>query len=559
MNMKIPGMIYALMIFLLSSSVLAETNDSIIHDAEFYISQAQNTDTWAADDMAVDAKLAKILAANGGKRPNIVYILLDDIGYGEIGTPGLTPSRGYSTPHIDALSRQGMTFYRMYTEPSCTPTRVSMMTGRYPIRTGTTEAKATLAGDGLSAEEITIAEILSDAGYFTSHVGKWHLGDIEEAYASNQGFMHAEFPIHQQGQLAIMSPDAVNADVIRGSDPNSQLQTYTLDNTFVTNPSHMVTGVEVRDGKLYEVDLQPGEVWTQQHYREMNERYQRNALAQLRILAAQDKPFFLNYWPLFPLNFIPADIKEPQTLNGGSIAETIVEVDQWIGEIVKEIDNLGIADNTIVLVMGDNGPFMQYASIGGVSDRVYRGGKADTLEGGVRVNAYLRWPAAIEPGVTVGDIVHVSDLFTTFARLAGAMDKVPRDRIIDGLDQTSLLLNGDTHGRRDFVHIYDGPSLKAVVKNKYKMHIPPPGTNPIAANLFDLTRDPREERPLDSIKYGPWAGGQFANMIKRHMALKMKYPDRQPTMGMPYGGIENLRPETQQLLKVFVMGMPKKD
>lgn len=546
-------------ILTLNYQAMAQSEGKIQHDAEYYILEAQNADKWAAEEKSVDVKLAEILSKTGGKRPNIVYILLDDIGYGEIGTPDLTPSRGYSTPNIDAVAKQGMTFYRMYTEPSCTPTRVAMMTGRYPSRTGTTEAKATMAGDGLSGEEITIAEILQEAGYYTSHVGKWHMGDIEQAYANNQGFMHAEFPIHQQGQLAIMSLEAVKADVIRGSDPNSQLQTYTLDNTFVTNPSHMVTGVEVRDGKLYEVDLKPGEAWTQKHYREMNERYQRNAIEQLRKLAAQDKPFFLNYWPLFPLNFIPADIEQTQTLNGGSIAETIVEVDQWIGEIVEEIDKLGIAENTIVIVMGDNGPFMQYASIGGVSDRVYRGGKADTLEGGVRVNAYLRWPAAIEAGVAVGDMIHVSDLFTTFARLAGAKDKVPRDRIIDGLDQTSLLLLGDTHGRRDYVHIYDGPNLKAVVKNKYKMHMPPPGTNPIAANIFDLTRDPREERPLDSIKYGPWAGGQFANMIKRHMAMKMKYPDRPPVMEMPYGGIENLRPETKELLRIFAMSMPKKE
>ena len=530
----------------------------IVHDAEYSILEAQNAQQWAEDDRAVDARLAEIREANGGKRPNIVYILLDDIGYGEIGTPDLTPSRGYSTPHIDALSKQGLTFYRMYSEPSCTPTRVAMMTGRYPVRTGTTEAKATLAGDGLNADEVTIAEVLRNAGYYTSHVGKWHMGDIEQAYANNQGFMHAVFPIHQQGQLAIMSPEAVEADVIRGSDPTTQLQTYTLDDTFVTNPSHMVTGVEVRDGKLYEVDLKAGETWTQQHYREMNERYQRNAIDQLRKLAAQDDPFFLNYWPLFPLNFVPSDIEKTQTLNGGVIAETIVEVDQWIGEIVAEIDRLGIADNTIVIVMGDNGPFMQYAGIGGVSDRVYRGGKADVLEGGVRVNAYLRWPAAVEAGMTVGDIVHVSDLFTTFARIAGATNGIPTDRIIDGVDQTGLLLLGDAHGRRDYVHIYDGPNLKAVVKNKYKMHMPPPGSNPIAAPLFDLTRDPREDRPLDSIKYGPWAGGQFANMVKRHMAMKMKYPDRPPTMGMPYGGIENLRPETLELLRIFAMGMPKK-
>ena len=549
------SLITLLSLGLMSQAAFAK---DLIHDAEYYVVEAQNGEKWAADDKATAKRLADLRKANGGKPPNIVYILLDDIGYGEIGTPGLTPSRGYSTPNIDALAKQGMTLQRMYTEPACTPTRVAMMTGRYPIRTGLVEAKATIAGDGLAGEEVTLAEVLSEAGYYTSHVGKWHMGDIEQAYASNQGFMHAEFPIHQQGQLAIMSPEAVEADVIRGSDPTTQLQTYTLDKTFVTNPSHMVTGVEVRDGKLYEVDLEAGEVWTQKHYREMNERYQRNVVDQLQKLAAQDKPFFLNYWPLFPLTFIPADIAVAETLNGGTVAQSIVEVDRWIGEIVAEVDRLGIAENTIIMVMGDNGPFMQYAGITGVSDRVYRGGKTDSLEGGVRVNAYIRWPAAIEAGSTVGDIIHVSDLFTTFAQIAGAMDEVPTDRVIDGLDQSSMLLLGDTHGRRDFVHIYEGHLLKAVVKNKYKIHVPPPGSNPIAAPIFDLTRDPREERPQDGIKYGPWAGGQFANMIRRHMAYKKLYPDRPLPQAMPYTGIENLRPETEEMIRVFALGQPGK-
>ena len=530
----------------------------LVHDAEYYILEAQNGEKWAADDKLIAAKLDALRSANGGQPPNIVYILLDDLGFGEIGTPELTPSRGYSTPNIDAFARQGLTFGRMYTEPSCTPTRVAMMTGRLPIRTGTTEAKATMAGDGLAGEEVTLAEVLQAAGYYTSHVGKWHMGDIKQAYASEQGFMHAEFPIHQQGQLAIMHGDAAAADVIRGSDPSTQLQTYTLDNTFVANPSHMVTGVEVRDGKLYEVDLKAGEEWTQEKYRAMNERYQRNTLEQLRQLASKDQPFFLNYWPLFPLTYVPSDIGEPKTLNGGTVAESIVEVDAWIGEIVAEVDRLGIADNTIIIVMGDNGPFMQYAGIGGVSDRVYRGGKTDFLEGGVRVNAYLRWPAAIEAGSYVQDIFHVSDLFTTLARVAGATDQIPTDRVIDGVDQTGLLLLGETHGRRDYIFIYDGPSLKAVVKNKYKMHMAPPGTNPIAAPLFDLYRDPREERPEDAIKYGPWAGGQFAGMVKRHMAYKQKYADRPPTYGVPYEGIEDLRPETQEILRVFALGRPQK-
>ena len=546
-----------ILVTLITTTAIA-ASDKIIHDAEYAIIEAQNGKAWAADDKTIDEKLAEIRNKNGGKPPNIVYILLDDVGFGEIGMDNLSVIRGYKTPNMSALAKEGMSLNRMYTEPSCTPTRVAMMTGRYPTRTGLTEAKATMAGDGLAAEEVTIAEVLRDAGYNTSHVGKWHMGDIEQAYASNQGFMHAEFPIHQQGQLAIMGRDMEDADIIRGVDSGRQLQTFTLDKLFTPDPAHMVTGVELRDGKLYEVDMEAGEVWTQNKYREMNERYQRNALEQLRTLAKQDKPFFLNYWPLFPLSFVQEHNSKYNTLNGGTMADILVEVDEWIGQIVKEVDKLGIAENTIIVVMGDNGPFMQYAGPTGQSDRIYRGGKTDHLEGGVRVNAWVQWKGVIEAGSSAEDIVHVSDLFTTFARLANATDGIPRDRVIDGVDQSGVLLLGETHGRRDYVHIYEGPTLKSVVKNKYKMHLPPPGSNPIAAHIFDLYRDPREERPMDSIKYGPWAGGQFAAMIKRHMAFKQKYPDRLATYGIPYTGIENLRPESKKAVEIFMLGLPKK-
>ncbi len=530
----------------------------IVHDAEFAILEAQNGERWAKDDKTIDQKLAKIRENNGGKRPNIIYILLDDLGFGEIGSEELSVVRGYDTPNIASFAKQGVSLQRMYAEPSCTPTRVAMMTGRYPTRTGTVEAKATIAGDGLHGDEVTIAEVLRDAGYYTSHVGKWHMGDIEQAYASNQGFMHAEFPIHQQGQLALMSKDAEAADVSRGVDPAGAAQTFTLDAQFRPNPSHMVTGVELRDGKLYEVDLKPGEEWSQAKYQEMNQRYQTNALKQLRKLAKQDKPFFLNYWPLLPITYTRTDIKEFRTLNGGTTAESIVKVDEWIGDILNEVDKLGIAENTIIVVMGDNGPFMQYRGVSGGDDRVYRGGKAEHLEGGVRVNAYIRWPAAIEPGSYVEDMIHVSDLYTTVARIAEATDNIPRDRIIDGLDQTGMLLLGETHGRRDYVHIYEGNNLKSVVKNKYKIHLPGPGDNPIGAPIFDLYRDSRERRPLEGIKYGVWAGGQFAAMVKRHQAYKKKYPNRAPVYDTPYKGIENLRPETKKMVEIFTLGLPQK-
>ena len=128
----------------------------------------------------------------------------------------------------------------------------------------------------------------------------------------------------------------------------------------------------------------------------------------------------------------------------------------------------------------------------------------------------------------------------------------------DGVDQTGVLLLGETHGRRGFIYIYEGTALKSVVKNKFKMHIAPPGQNPvIAAQFFDLYRDPREERPDQSIKVGTWAGGPFSTMIKRHLGLKKQYPDREVTTGTPYEGIENLRPESQALVDSFLAGKGK--
>jgi arylsulfatase len=447
----------------------------------------------------------------------------------------------------------------MYSEPSCTPTRVASMTGRLPVRTGVVEAKATLAGDGLPAEEVTIAEVLRDAGYATSHVGKWHMGDIAQAYADNQGFQFAEFPIHQQGQLALMHTQAEESDVTRGMGTDGpRPETFILDRSFFFNASHMVFGVEQRDGKLYEVDMEPGEQWSEAKYRQMNEQYQQTAMEQLGQLAKQEKPFFLNYWPLYPLSFTRSETEEFKTINGGTWAERIVEVDAWIGQIVDEVDRLGIAENTVIVVMGDNGTMTQYMGLTGASDRVYRGGKGEHLEGGVRVNAFVRWPGVIEPGTYAEDIIHVSDLFTSFARLADATDGIPTDRIIDGVDQTGVLLLGESHGRRDYVFIYEGTALKSVVKNKFKMHLPPPGQNPIFAEFFDLTRDPREERPNQSIKVSAWSGGQFAGVIKRHLATRKQYPDREPVHGVPYETIQNLRPETQALVESFMASQPAK-
>jgi len=525
----------------------------IIHDAEYYIAEAQNGETWTAQDKLLDEKLAAFREKNGGKPPNIFYILIDDIGFGDLGSATLNSIRGYKTPSINEVAREGMRMARMYTEPSCTPTRVAFMTGRQPYRNGMGNTSVDISGFGLAGKEITLAEILSEVGYNTVHIGKWHMGDIKEAWPNFQGFDYAAFPIHQQGQLTIFHDDAADEEVSIGIGDNNYDDRFTMDRWLRTDTSSMAMGVEGnRDQNVREVGMQPGERWNEAKYHEMNVRYQNQAMEQLRKLAAEDKPFFLNYWPLYPLTGPRTTTDEYTTPNGGNYVEKMKLVDTWIGDLMTEMDNLGIADNTLVVIMGDNGHFTKYSPQSGYTAMIFRGGKGSTTEGGVRVDAFVRWPGMIEADAVVGDIVHVTDLFTTMARLGGATKEIPTDRIIDGIDQTALMLEGETHGRRDYVFLYNINKLEAAVKEQYKLAIPGGNIqNAILADFYDLFRDTRERYPV-STEIGAWGGAKFVRMVQRHMARKAKYPDEGPATGMPYEGIDNLRPESKAAVQEFL-------
>jgi arylsulfatase len=202
--------------------------------------------------------------------------------------------------------------------------------------------------------------------------------------------------------------------------------------------------------------------------------------------------------------------------------------------------------------MGDNGHFTKYSPQSGYTPMIYRGGKGSTTEGGVRVDAFVRWPGMIEADSVAGDIVHVTDLFATFARLGGATDEIPTDRIIDGIDQTSLMLEGETHGRRDYVFLYNINKLEAVVKEQYKLAIPGGNIqNAILADFYDLFRDPQERYPV-STEIGAWGGAEFVRVIQRHKMRMQKYPSEPAARGIPYEGISNLRPETRAAVEAFL-------
>lgn len=538
-------------LFCLAASAAAAQDAPIIHDAEYYILEAQNAEQWAEDNAEVDQLLEAFREANEGKPPNILNILIDDIGFGDLGIPELNAVRGYSTPHINDFSDEAMRMVRMYTEPSCTPTRVAMMTGRLPVRMGMGDTTVDIAGFGLPEDEVTLAEILSEAGYATAHVGKWHMGDIPESWPHNQGFDWAGFPVHQQGQLTIYNDDAIKEQVSVGiSDFDDR---FVLDDFFRPDPAAMVTGLEAeRGGIAREVEMEAGERWTAVKYDDMNQRYQTQTLEKLREFAGGEEPFFLQYWPLIPLDNTRAGRRGPQSPNGGLYVDKMQQLDSWLGDIFNEMDALGLTENTIVVVMGDNGHFTKYSPQSGFTPMVFAGGKGDVSEGGIRVDSFIRWPGMIEADGIVGDIVHVSDLYTTLARFAGADAGIPRDRLVDGVDQSALLLLGETKGRRDHLIVYSVHTPRAIIKDQLKLRIPGAGESAILADFFDVYRDTHEKYPV-STEVGAWGGQEFVRILGRHLKRKEKYPDIEPARGVPYEGIENLRPETKAAVEAFLL------
>ncbi len=507
----------------------------IIHDAEYYILAALHGEKWAVEDKILDRKLAE-LRRKFGAPPNIIHVLWDDTPVGEVGIPFIQKQRGWETPNINRLAAEGINFTRMYTEPSCTQSRAAFLTGRLPVRTGMAKVGFPYEYGGLPPSEGTLAGVLSKAGYATAFFGKAHLGDIESSYLTKRGFDEALWmPYNQatstftpQGQVAGLTPGVMFPEMYP-KDP------YDIDPGW--RPRGYVFALEgTKGGPVREFGRPPNH----EDYLKLEGEFEKRTLAFIRKNAAAKKPFFVAYWPALG-SFIPSPKKE--TSNGGMLAELLAPLDARIGILMAELKKLGIAENTLVVLMADNGP-MTHNGPPGMIETIYRGGKGDFLEGAVRVPAMAWWPGVIAPGQLVGDIIHETDLFSTFARLGGATDFVPTDRVIDGIDQTSLLLNGDGFGRRDYVHIYLGNAYAATVKGRYKRHWM--GATPgLGASMYDLYTDPRET----SGKLVPMlpAKAMFDLMKARHELWMAKYPNTPEARDYPLQGLENPRPEIKAL------------
>ena len=515
----------------------------VVHDAEYYILEAQNGEVWAVEDGKLDQKLAE-LRERYGAPPNIIHYMWDDQPVMSFGDPVYQQIRGYETPHLNKLAEEGMMFSRMLTEPGCTPSRAAAMTGQLAIRTGTWEIGFPIEYAGLAAENVTLAEVLSKSGYATGFFGKLHLGDTEPSYPHNQGFDEAFWALYNQ-VTSLYNDMGEGANAIIGMRQNLLADNpYQRDRTFIQDEAYVFyleanKGEQAREWRDGSRELKD--------YRDFDVESRERALAFIRKSAEAQKPFYVAWWPLW-MSFTPEPNKN--TIQRGMVGEEyqrIVEPD--IAALRETLAELGIAENTLIVAMSDNGPMTHNPPPGaGLGEGMFRGGKGDFTEGGVRVAAAALWPGTIEPGQLAGDMIHEVDLFTTFARLAGATEHIPTDRVIDGIDQTALLLMGDTRGRRDYNFIYQGPELAATVKDQYKIHWTSNDPSQAKAGLtavYDLYNDHREVNPI--VVGGFHMKEPFKRMRARHELWKQKYPDRHHERAPAYTGIANARPETRAI------------
>jgi arylsulfatase len=503
-----------LLLIALACIFCAPPTDAQQFDAPFTKAQKQNAAAWEQEDRAINARLAE-LKKKHGKSPNIIYILADDIGWGELGSYGGGRNRGTPTPNLDALAADGMKFMSHYSEPSCTPTRLALMTGRHPVRTGVDIVLWPGQTQGLEPGEITVAEMLSKAGYHTAMFGKWHVGDLDRHAPERQGFDYAYYGLYNGAIYSWFNQDRFySSDTVDGAG-----YFYDFPGTFEDYEKKY--GIKIRGhfegfkGK----DRKEIEPITATSMEDMERNSIRRIKDYIKEKSDSDKPFLV-YWASYAQQ-MAASPKEYRNIEDHDRANNQ-------SAQLAQLDELDIEENTLVVWVSDNGPMYAFWPNSGYS--WLRGGKGDVYEGGVRTPGIARWPGIIEPGQTVHDIISVTDLFTTAARIAGVVDDLPDDRVIDGVDQTALLVNGEGHGRRNYLFHYSGNRLAAVRMEDFKLHILSGSRGGLPnMELYNVMRDPGE-------KFGEmfsqlWAVVPFQRLIGSHMGMIKEYPHRELPSG----------------------------
>jgi arylsulfatase len=452
--------------------------------------------------------------ADAQGKPNIVLVFMDNFGWGELGCYGGGVLRGALTPRIDKLADEGMRLLNFNVEAQCTPSRAAILTGRYAIRTGNASIPIETPVYGLTQWEYTMAEMLSDVGYSTGMFGKWHLGHTDGRYPTDQGF-----------------------DEWYGI-PNSSDESAWPDDTRFLPDSHPFARAEyIMEGRKGKQPEKLKVYNTEERILIDNELTNRS-IDFMKRQVADKKPFFLfipytqTHMPVYP---------HPEfkgSTGNGDFADVLAQIDAYVGQLLDEVDRLGIRENTIFMFTSDNGPdpTPTHESFAGPWSGSYFTGR----EGSLRVPFIVRWPGQVPAGSVSNEIVHEMDLFPTIAAITGS--KVPDDRIIDGVDQLDFLRGKQDASNRESVIVYVGSELYGIKWRNYKMmskEIDRAFADPIRTYgvplIYDLHTDPREETPLHSEwYYSGWIRWPAGELLVDHIGSLRAEPPIRPGTPDPY-------------------------
>jgi arylsulfatase len=466
----------------------------------------------------------------GGRRPNIVFMMVDNFGYGDLGSYGGGVLRGVPTPRLDKLAAEGLRLTNFNVEPECTPSRSALMTGRMPIRSATSEVQKYEIGrpDGLSPWEYTIAELLSDAGYNTALYGKWHLGTSPGRLPTDQGFDEwYGIPRSSVESTWMMQP---------GYDGDVTMAEYIMEGRKGGNTSSI---------QVYDLEARSL----------VDQTITDLAASYIRAHANSDKPFFL-YVPFTLPHSPPLTAPEFRKPSRSQYQNALAEIDYNAGKVIDAVDAAGIENNTLVVFTSDNGPeTLQGIGInyGGQSDSgPFRGEFPSGWEGAIRVPCILRWPGHTEPGRVSNDVVSILDFYRTCASMAGAVERIPTDRAMDSVSQVDFLFGDLERSEREFVMFFHAGELLSIKWRNFKVHtlmrdiargpvvaagqsvVTGVKTTPNVQYIFDIENDPKELWNIAPTN--GWVGMPFGKILGLYEQSVAKFPNLEPgseTPGVP--------------------------
>ena len=470
------------------------------------------------------------LAQTQTAKPNIVFILVDNVGWGDFSVYGGTTA----TPRIDKLASEGIRFNNYNVEGQCTPSRSAIMTGRHPIRSGTWSVVPVPPPGkfGLAPWEYTIAELLSDAGYATALYGKWHLGNTQGRLPNDQGF-DEWWGIPDSWDEAAYSETALFKDVLAKVLAEKK-EPYLLD-----LPPHILEGRKGEPSKVVmDLDMKVRPIVDGQYLIP-------KTIDFIKRQAAAKKPFFvyLGYSEIHPPVACNPEFVNKSPQRQGLYSDCIAEMDYRVGQILDAIKEAGIDDNTIVVLSSDNGP--PVGTPGGApggSSGPWRGNFFEApWEGSMRVPAIVRWPGKVPAGVVTQQMLAAVDWLPTLAGMVGASRLVPKDRPIDGIDASAFMLGKNpTTGRNSYIFFdsLDGVPMSVKWEN-YKMilrYIPGPGIDainqgeikPVLPMFFDLSSDPHEDYNLWTEMRMGWVYGPMTVILEKFQKSVEEYPNIKP-------------------------------